>query len=81
MLGVRLSLIQVKLSTDSTSAFHGRGGAAEPLGIRPAFPFQKSEFFFRRITIALSFYLTPYLPLLFSISYLPLFSPFRFGLV
>ena len=54
MLGVRLSLIQVKQSTDLTSAFHGRGGAAEPLGIRPAFPFQDSELFFRRITVALS---------------------------
>ena len=97
MLGVRLSLIQVKQSTDLTSAFHGRGGAAEPLGIRPAFPFQDSELFFRRITVALSFYLpppthipfifsrtfplTPYLLPSFSISYPPLFSPFRFGLV
>ena len=67
VLGVRLSLIQVKQSTDLTSAFHGRGGAAEPLGIRPAFPFQDSELFFRRITVALSFYLHPptHIPFIF----------------
>lgn len=69
VLAVCLSLIQVKQSTDLTSTFHGRGGAAEPLGPRPAFPFQKSEFFFRRITVALTFSLIPYLLLLFSILY------------
>ena len=68
VLGVRLSLIQVKQSIDLTSAFHGRGGAAEPLGLRPAFPFQDSELFFRRITVALSFYLHPptHIPFIFS---------------
>ena len=81
MLGVRLSLIQVKQSTDSTSAFHERGGAAEPLGFRPAFPFQDFEFFFRRITVALSFF-SHRLPATIIFYFIPPpFSPFRFGLV
>ena len=80
MLGVRLVLIQVKQSTDLTSAFHGRGAAADPLGFRPAFPFQASELFFRRFTVALSFSLIAYLPYYF-LFYISPFSPFRFGLV
>lgn len=81
VLGVRLSLIQVKLSTDSTSDFNGGAAPLIRSAFAPLFRFQFPELFFRRFTVALSFYLIAYLSPSFSISYLPTFSPFRFGLV